>query len=65
MTHASDRYGVKVGRMINRNTFYLFFGAREGDMNMCSRAVDQGADINFPFDGRKGTKGKNNPQKEE
>ncbi len=59
----SDCYGIKVGRMVNRSAFYLFFGAKEGDMNMCNQAVADGADINFPFDGRKGTKGKT-PQKE-
>ncbi len=43
--------------MSDRNTFYMFYGARENDKALCEKAVKSGADVNFPFNGRKGTKG--------
>lgn len=43
--------------MTDRKIFDLFYGAREGDHEMCRRAYETGADINFAFDGRRATKG--------
>ncbi|CAN0044285.1 unnamed protein product [Ectocarpus fasciculatus] len=43
--------------MTDRKIFDLFYGARENDHDMCRRAYETGADINFAFDGRRATKG--------
>lgn len=43
--------------MTDRKIFDLFYGARENDLDMCRRAYETGADINFAFDGRRSTKG--------
>ncbi len=43
--------------MTDRKIFDLFYGARENDHDMCVRAYEKGADINFAFDGRRATKG--------
>lgn len=43
--------------MTDRKIFDLFYGARADDLDMCRRAYETGADINFAFDGRRATKG--------
>ncbi len=58
----TDCYRFKVNRMTDRKLFYLFYGAREGKEDIMKQAVDAGADINFPFNGRKGTRGKLTPR---
>lgn len=43
--------------MTDRKLFDIFYGAREGDHELCRRAYEAGCDINFAFDGRRATKG--------
>ncbi len=47
----------KGNRMCDRRTYYMFYAGKMNDLKLCKQAIQSGADVNFPFSGRKGAKG--------